>query len=84
MRPDQCGTGQRIEDLPDGDREIVEGFLAYLRGEAAMVAKTGEIVPLDRVGEPGIVAVDPPSGAPVHVHYTAEDGEEGWSCGTGG
>ncbi len=54
MRPDRCGTGRRIQDLPDGDRQAVEGFRRFLVGEVAMVAATGEFVPLDRVGEPGV------------------------------
>lgn len=58
MRPDRCGFGRRIEDLPDGDREVVEGYRAFLRGEVAVVAATGEFVPLERAGGPGIVTRD--------------------------
>lgn len=58
MTPDRCGTGRPIEDLPAGDREVVEGFRQFLAGEMAMVAATGEFVPLDRAGEPGIVTRD--------------------------
>lgn len=64
MRPNRCGFGRRIEDLPDGDREVVEGYAAWLRGEVAMVAATGEYVPLGRVGEPGVItaSMGPPKG----------------------
>src|SRR5688572_29142310 len=55
VRPDRCGTARRIVDLPDGDRQIVEGFRRFLRGEVAMVAATGEFVPLDRANQPGVV-----------------------------
>jgi hypothetical protein len=57
MRPDRCGFGRRVADLPDGDREIVEGFRRFLRGEVAMAAMTGEFVSLDRAGEPGVITV---------------------------
>lgn len=55
MTPDRCGFGRPISSLPDGDREAVEGFKAFLEGRLAMVARTGEFVPLERAGEPGII-----------------------------
>lgn len=58
MTPDRCGFGRRLEDLHPGDRAVVEGFRQFLAGELAMVAATGEFVPLERVGEPGIVTRD--------------------------
>lgn len=58
MSPDQCGFGRSLESLHPGDREVVEGFAALLAGEVAMVAATGEFVPLERAGEPGIVTRD--------------------------
>lgn len=55
MRPEHCVFGRPISSLPDGGREAVEGFQAFLEGRVAMVAKTGQFVPLERAGEPGIV-----------------------------
>ncbi len=46
MRPDECGFGRRIEDLPPGDREVVEGYAAFLRGELDYDPKTNEFVPV--------------------------------------
>lgn len=45
MRPDQCGFGRRISDLPDGDRQVVEEFAAFLRGELDYDPKTCGFVP---------------------------------------
>lgn len=58
MRPDQCGFGRALESLSPGDRAAAEGFRAFLEGRLAMVAATGEFVPLERAGEPGVVTRD--------------------------
>jgi hypothetical protein len=36
MRPDRCGFGRRIEDLPDGDRQAVQQFADFLAGKLAL------------------------------------------------
>ena len=59
MRPEHCGTGRNLSSLHPQARAAIEGFAAFLAGRNAMVATTGEFVPLDRVGEPGIVAAPP-------------------------
>jgi hypothetical protein len=43
--PDQCGFGRRIQDLPPGDREIVEQYAAFLRGDLDLDPATNEFVP---------------------------------------
>lgn len=58
MTPDRCGFGRPTGSLPAGDRQAVEDFARFLAGEIAVVAATGEFVPLDRVGEPGVVTRD--------------------------
>lgn len=45
MRPDQCGTNRRIEDLPDGDRQVVAEFAAFLAGDLDYDPTTNEFVP---------------------------------------
>jgi hypothetical protein len=55
VRPEHCGYGRPISSLPDGDREAVEGFRGFPAGRVAMIARTGEFVPLERAGEPGII-----------------------------
>ncbi len=45
MRPEQCGFGRRVEDLPPGDREVVEQYAAFLRGDLDYDPKTNEFVP---------------------------------------
>ncbi len=48
MTPDRCGTGRSIADLPDGDREVVEQYAAFLRGDLDYDPKTNEFVPPGR------------------------------------
>ncbi|MER7280511.1 hypothetical protein ABT369_39340 [Dactylosporangium sp. NPDC000244] len=38
MNPRRCGFGVPLDQLPDGDRQIVEDFRRYLRGELALAA----------------------------------------------
>ncbi len=45
MRPEQCGFGRRIADLPDGDRQVVEEYAAFLAGELDYDPETNEFVP---------------------------------------
>ncbi len=45
MKPEQCGFGRRIQDLPPGDREVVEEYVAFLRGDLDYDPKTNEFVP---------------------------------------
>ncbi len=45
MKPEQCGFGRRIEDLPPGDREVVEQYAAFLRGELDYDPRTNKFVP---------------------------------------
>lgn len=47
MRPDQCGFGRPLEQLPPGDREIIEQFQAWLAGEVALAADGITYVPVD-------------------------------------
>ncbi len=45
MTPDRCGFGSRIADLPPGDREVVEQYAAFLRGDLDYDPNTDEFVP---------------------------------------
>lgn len=45
MRPDRCGFGRRIADLPDGDRQVVAEYAAFLAGNLDYDPKTNEFVP---------------------------------------
>lgn len=60
MTPDRCGFGRDPNTMHPGDRQAIEDFRRFLAGEIAVVAATGEYVPLHRVGEPGIVTAGTP------------------------
>jgi hypothetical protein len=45
VTPDRCGFGLRIADLPDGDRQVVEEYHAFLCGGLDYDPKTNEFVP---------------------------------------
>ncbi len=53
----RCGTGVPLDQLPDGDRQVVAAFVAYLSGEVALAADGVTYVALD---DPAAVHRAPP------------------------
>lgn len=56
MTPDRCGTGHVTASLTPGDRQAVEQYGAFLRGDLAYDSLSDEYVDLSEVeGNPNVV-----------------------------
>lgn len=63
MKPRRCGFGVPLGQLPAGDREAVEQFGAFLRGELALA-------------EDGATYVDPHDPRATHFGYGGDPREK--------